>query len=152
MKRSRLKEIRFKTEQGYSVYIPLFCTNTVLLGNSNTGKSYIYNSLKQLATDGKLNFECICFDPDDCTALRNTFRHPFDGLIVLEDFDILRIKFPELVDWLNNQDHQVLLIGRNLNGVMTYIWYLFEIVNKGKMLGVKPALSKTEYYEGGYTK
>ena len=133
MSTKRLEKLEFTTPEGYSVEIHLFGTNTILIDDSSTGKSYVYNSWRQLATEGKLPFKCVCFDEDNCTALEDILAGDCTALLVIDNFDIIRLRFPALIDLFNTYKHQTLIIGRNIDGISTHIQYmckLYKIVKK----------------------
>ena len=145
-----MKSLQFVTDEGYNVYIPLFSGNTILLGNNGTGKSYVYEALKKASSERKLKFDCACFDNNNCTAMLHTLNSDYKGLIVLENFDILRVNYPELIPLLQEQSHQVLLIGRCVDNIPRHMFYVFELVRKGRNIGVKALVSPVEFYKGDY--
>lgn len=131
-----LDALKFKTEQCYHVYIPLTCTNTVLWGDSNTGKSYIFKDLKILACNRKLPFHCVCIDRSNSSTVIDILSHEVNGLIVIDDFDIIYEAYPEIKSPINTVRNQVLIIGRKVSGIRVNRDFCFELFRMDKNIGV----------------
>lgn len=142
--------------QDFSFYIPLDKPGiSCVLGDSGVGKSYLFSNLKNLSDERKLKYPCY--------VINNIFTQVIPllskiecGLIVIDNFEELRYRYPELIDYLNSiympcsAQVQVILFARDVYGLKLNKDYMFDMVQRGNKIGVKRIIGKGEYFSNKY--
>ena len=127
-----LKEIRFKTRDNMTVIIPLGWKYTLITGNGDTGKTYIFKELSLYASNN--NKSMVFLNQLTLQYVKMLPSLSEDILIVVDNFDLIRLSHPEITDILNNMLNQVLLIGRDCLGLRVGWDNEFYLVRKGNIL------------------
>lgn len=134
-----------------SFYVPLAgeCI-TMVIGETGTGKSFLFEQLRQRAEcDG---LKCYCVDYETRHLLSAVYNCNPDYLVVLDDLDNLREYDKSLDNWLNTtclRGNRVLGFGRDLHGVRTSRRFIFDLVKKDNHYGVQRLLTNDKLYEPG---
>lgn len=116
----RNKNIEFK--------LKLSETITMVFGDGNTGKTCIFNFLKNYANKGKL--KNIIFI--DMTTLYNVdiLKTNSSALFLIDDYDVVKLMRPEIIELLNKTGHQALIFGRDIEGLRVDKRYLYYAKRK----------------------
>ena len=104
---------------------------TIIAGNSSTGKSLFYSTLEKTVADYNANnisnnqfdYSKVVLFNAKCNLSLVDILKPLKGyLIVLDNFDYLRGKYPDIMDFINRDiDNQFIIIGRRIAGLFTDI-------------------------------
>lgn len=115
---------------------------TVVYGDGNVGKTCIYNKLMDAVNKKQISYNIFFINMQ---SLYNVpllqEKHNENTLIIIDDFDVVRIKRPEIITWLNYSINQVLIFGRDLHDLRVDKHYLYRISRIGSVLLFKPMLS-----------
>ena len=104
-----LKRLTYITPELYWD-LPLSEFITVVHGDGNTGKSYIFQKLEEQARAGKLNV--VLIDERNPSVIE-TLKHRLDCLFVIDNYDEVWGMRPDVVDILAKTTNQVLIFGRD---------------------------------------
>ena len=127
-----LKELRYTTIHGVSVYVPFHARVTVIGGDSSSGKSFIKSTVRKVYnTRGKgivvvYDYESP-IDLDMLKALKNR-------LVIMDNVDLLLPKIEGLREYINKDfDNQYLFFMREDHGINANVNNYAELFTKGKL-------------------
>lgn len=111
---------------GFRFNIPLYYATTVIYCGGGTGKSFIFNQLQELKSQCKLKRSLLLINElniMDCawiTQLKDT-------LVIIDNYEVVREVYPEIVKILNSEKYQCLIFGRNINDLRLNRDYIFKL-------------------------
>lgn len=131
-------ELQFKIE--------LSGDTTVVYGDGNIGKTCIFNKLYDAVMQGKLpnNIYFVNMRLLPNVPLIKEVHSP-ETLIIIDDFDAVRVVYPEIVTWINMSINRVLIFGRNLHNLRVDKHYLYRAKQNGTQLEFTPMLARRLY-------
>ena len=127
---------------GYSVVIPLTMMNNVILGNGNTGKTFIFKKLREQVALGKIKGKFLFIDKEAVNNVQQIKKVYGDYLIVIDHFDAVRVKCPEIIGLLNKYKPQTLIFGRDVFDLPSnkHFVYFAECDDVEKWIKLRPLL------------
>ena len=126
-------ELKFEYER-IQVELNLKSRVTILSGDSGTGKSYLYNTVKNFSVENDMGDNILCIDIGNYQLVGlSDLRNRKNSIIFIDQAD--DILEGELYDfYYNDHDNYYVIIGRSFaNGVDQ----LARPVIKGKHIGIK---------------
>lgn len=114
-------------------------TVTAVYGDGNTGKTCIFNKLVEGVNTGEIADNLLFINMQMLYNVK-LLKNPNSALIIIDDFDTVRLVHPEIVTYLNAQQNQVLLFGRDLQDVYIDKYFLYTSMQKGNEIIFKPVL------------
>lgn len=146
-----LKELKLKFGE-YTFYTPLDTPGVTLIGgDTGVGKSYIWQQIWEMVSNKNFKYPCYCINYDS-RGFVPVMLNSTDGLFVLDDFELLLDVFPDIRNFINTlylTKVQILIFGRDTYGLRVSRDYMFDMVLKGKHIGVRHNFGKREEYFGG---
>lgn len=133
-----LQSLNFITTTGYHVYIPLWFANTALTGDSGSGKTYIFNAIRQLQQMGRFEYKVFLINDNnwyDCQHIENMT----DTLIIIDNWEVISLKYPKIKELLNTDSIQSLVIGRDFEDLRLHRDYVYRLnadMNKKKITAI----------------
>lgn len=127
-----LKQLKFVTRDNIVVNIPLNWNVTLITGDGNTGKTYIYNELQYYANQNNCKVIFINFHSMNYIQMLGNIGPEY--MVVVDDYDAVVLKHPELPEILNRGVQQSLVFGRDTYGLRVGLRYTFVLKYKDKCL------------------
>lgn len=127
-----IKELNFTARNGMQIQIPINWGTTWLTGDGATGKSFVFNELEYYASKHALKMFFI--KPKSLNYVQMIPNLPDDVFIVVDNFDLIKLRHPEITDYINNCINQCLVIGRDTVGLRMAWEGQLKLVRKGNIL------------------
>lgn len=99
---------------GYSVHIPLTELNNILLGNGNVGKTCLFKQLCAAVNKKEVAGKFLFIDIASMYNIKLIENIADDCLVVIDNFDAVRVRCPEIIDYLLKYKPQTLIFGRDV--------------------------------------
>lgn len=131
-----LDKLRFETTHGVSIELPLSWGITWILGDGNTGKTYLFTELQKFASVRNLNM--LFINQNNMQNIQLIPNLSSDVFIVVDNYDLVHMEHPEIEAYLNTTEHQALVIGRDTVGLRVDFKYIFKLELRGKALIAEP--------------
>lgn len=135
-----MRYLRCKTQE-LQFCIELADHTTAVYGDGNTGKTCIFNKLIA-AVNTKQCADKFLFINMNMLYNVKLLQQRCNALFIIDDFDAVRQVRPEIVELLNYSINQVLLFGRDLEGVRVDKHYLYRTNRTGNMLSFIPMFAE----------
>lgn len=117
--------------------IKLADNTTAVFGDGNTGKTCIFNKLIEAVNRKEISDDFLFINMRMLYNIK-MLKQYCDALFIIDDFDAIRILRPEIVEILNYSINQVLVFGRNIDGLRIDKHYLYCSEREGSKLIFNP--------------
>lgn len=126
----------------YAIDIPLTMLNNVILGAGNVGKTCLFKKLQESVNNKKIEGKFLFIDLDHLYNISLIERVYSDYLVIIDQFDAVRVKCPEIIGLLNKYKPQTLIFGRDVFDLPSnkHFVYFAECDDVEKRIKLRPLL------------